>query len=211
MHLVDWITNYLVKNEIIDSETSEWFTYGVLHRLSTLSAILLLYPIASYLSSWTTALGFLLSFFFLRKRTNGYHAKSFLRCLVFSVLSVIIIFLLILPHLTNNWILGSTIVSGVVIFLLSPYRHPNINMTKEEIKASAFLAKRNMTALFVVVLCTQGQPLQSISIGVSLGISYTAFLLVLAYLQNQEGGSIKNERKEAEILDEKSCEQHHPE
>lgn len=198
MVFVDWLTRICLSKEIITPEEAEWFSYGIIRRLSTLFAFFILFPIGCYFSTWDTALSFLLSFFFLRKRTNGYHAKSFVGCLFFSICSMYIVFSLILPKVTREIALFSSITSSVIIFVFAPFNHPNLRLTKSEQQISARKAKTNTVLLTILVLCTQNTSYYNISVGVSLGVGYTAVLLLLAYYFTNRGGQIKNGKEISE-------------
>ena len=130
MDMIARITEYCVRKDIISSNDAEWFSYGLVQRSEKLITICFLFPLGWLLSSFSTSLAFYLSFFLLRTRANGYHAKTSAGCLLFSVCSECVLFLLILPYLksaTSLWILA---LSTITIFWLAPYNHPNLHMTK---------------------------------------------------------------------------------
>lgn len=99
MDMIARITEYCVRKDIISSNDAEWFSYGLVQRSEKLITICFLFPLGWLLSSFSTSLAFYLSFFLLRTRANGYHAKTSAGCLLFSVCSECVLFLLILPYL----------------------------------------------------------------------------------------------------------------
>ena len=107
MNMIARITEYCVRKDIISSSDAEWFSYGLVQRSEKLIAICFLFPLGCLLSSFSTSLVFYLSFFLLRTHTNGYHAKTSAGCLLFSVCSECVLFLLILPYLKGSASLGS--------------------------------------------------------------------------------------------------------
>ena len=122
MDMIARITEYCVRKDIISSNDAEWFSYGLVQRSEKLITICFLFPLGWLLSSFSTSLAFYLSFFLLRTRANGYHAKTSAGCLLFSVCSECVLFLLILPYLksaTSLWILA---LSTITIFWLDEGR-----------------------------------------------------------------------------------------
>lgn len=192
MVFVDWLTAYCLKKSFISIDDVEWFSYGIVRRLSLVFTITVLFPIGCYFTTIITMLSFTLSFFFLRKRTNGYHAKNFSSCLIFSVCSVIAIFGIIQPNLSDKVVLLVPAISNPIIFLLAPFDHPNSKMTKEERDISAKKAKRNTTGLSLILFFAHWLSCFDIAIGISLGIGYSTFLLILAHIICK-GGQAKNE------------------
>lgn len=75
MDMIARITEYCVRKDIISSNDAEWFSYGLVQRSEKLITICFLFPLGWLLSSFSTSLAFYLSFFLLRTRANGYHAK----------------------------------------------------------------------------------------------------------------------------------------
>ena len=95
MNVIAQFTEYCVRKDIISSSDAEWFSYGLVQRSEKLIAICFLFPLGCLLSSFSTSLVFYLSFFLLRTHTNGYHAKTSAGCLLFSICSECVLFLLI--------------------------------------------------------------------------------------------------------------------
>lgn len=186
MSMITRFTNYCVRHEIISSGDAEWFSYGLVHRCGNLLTICILFPIGCWLSTFVTSFSFYVSFFLLRKRTNGYHAKTFMSCFLFSLCSELVLFLLLSPYLSNISVLLVLAISAIVIFLLAPYDHPNLHMTKEEMSGSRRMA-RETTLIFISVAALAWILgfLQLVQ-GITLGIGYTAFLLIVAYITKRE-------------------------
>lgn len=209
MLFVHWLTNLCLSKEIIVPEEAEWFAYGITRRLSTIFTVLVLFPIACHLSSWDISLSFFLSFFYLRKRTNGYHANSFTGCLFFSMCSVYVIFHLVLPRIPREAILCIPLMSSIIILLLAPIQNENIKMSEAEQKKTAFFVKRNTVLLLFFILCSKTINYFNITVGLSLGVGYTAFLLILAYYTLQRR-KMKNEKKNHEQFGKNTCKKYDP-
>jgi len=181
MDMIARITEYCVRKDIISSNDAEWFSYGLVQRSEKLITICFLFPLGWLLSSFSTSLAFYLSFFLLRTRANGYHAKTSAGCLLFSVCSECVLFLLILPYLksaTSLWILA---LSTITIFWLAPYNHPNLHMTKEELAASRHMARLTVLILDMALILSLSTKFYAFASGIVLGLGFTAFLLIVAH------------------------------
>ena len=172
---------YCVRKDIISSSDAEWFSYGLVQRCEKLITLCFLFPLGWLLSSFSASFAFYLSFFLLRVRTNGYHAKTFAGCLLFSVCSECVLFLLILPNLRAIallWVLAS---STITIFLFAPYDHPNLHMTKEELAASKHMAMLTVLILDMALILSLSMQFYAFANGLALGLGFTAFLLIMEY------------------------------
>ena len=191
MNMIARITEYCVRKDIISSSDAEWFSYGLVQRSEKLIAICFLFPLGCLLSSFSTSLVFYLSFFLLRTHTNGYHAKTSAGCLLFSICSECVLFLLILPYLKGSASLWILTLSTIIIFWLAPYDHPNLHMTKEELAASRRMARLTVLILDMALILSLGAKFYAFANGITLGLGFTAFLLIVAHgKQKYEKGDI---------------------
>lgn len=181
MNMIARITEYCVRKDIISSSDAEWFSYGLVQRGEKLIAICFLFPLGWLLSSFSASLAFYLSFFLLRTHTNGYHAKTSAGCLLFSVCSECVLFLLILPYLKGSASLWILALSTIIIFWLAPYDHPNLHMTKEELAASRHMARLTVLILDMALILSLGAKFYAFANGIALGLGFTAFLLIVAH------------------------------
>lgn len=202
VNMITRFTENCVRHDIISSRDAEWFSYGLIHRCGDLLVILFLFPLGCWLSSFTTSLSFYVSFFLLRKRTNGYHAKTFIGCFLFSLCSECMLFLLLFPYLSNIIILLILVISIIVIFLLAPYNHPNLHMTGEELSISGHMARQTALILILVAILAWKFDFHQLVHGITLGIGFTAFLLVVAYTikwKSTKGEMMNNGKQKNEI------------
>ena len=99
---VDFIVTLCIRKNIIKEENIAWFRYGLEKRIVTLVVGIPFVLMGIAISNIWTALSFFLSFFFLRTRMNGYHAKSILGCLICS-LALELLFLGGIAHWINTY------------------------------------------------------------------------------------------------------------
>lgn len=165
---------------IIEENEIDWFIYGLEKRFATLISSIFFLIIAMHISNLWIAISYLGSFYFLRVRTNGYHAKNIFNCLALSALIEIVLLIYLLPQLTEKLVVWLNIASLIVIFSFAPYNHPNMHLSEEEILGCRTSARIRISILnlFVIIFYVLG--ITCISNGITLGNTMAALLLVIA-------------------------------
>ena len=186
MKRIDSFTNMCIDNGYITQEQAPWLRYGIVKRVTTLLISVPMIVMGSLISSPSMAVSFYISFYFLRSRTNGFHAKSFGGCFILSILTEIF-FLGILPRIWNETVvialLGFSIVS---ILFFAPYNHPNMNLSSEELTECARSAKRRLFALILFLIVMHVLQFNRLAAGGVLGIVMVAVTLTFAYIPKGE-------------------------
>ncbi len=180
--LLDWFTYYCISNALISKDNEAWFRYGLEKRLCTLVVLIPFAVMAIYLSGLWTAISYIISFFYLRSQTNGYHAKTHWGCFVGSLLLELFFLMVIEPMLNVIWVLVLLCIAALIIFLLAPYNHPMMDLDNQEY-AACKKAARIRSILLVGSCCTcVFFGFHEIAEGISLGCVMTSTLLVLAII-----------------------------
>lgn len=178
--LLNWFTNYCIRNQLISKDSEVWFRYGLEKRLCTLFVLVPFAFIAVRISGFWTALFFITSFFYLRSQTNGYHAKTHFGCLLGSIILELFFVMVIEPMLDVIWVLVLASITIIVVFALAPYNHPMMNLDDHEYsackKASRIRCIQLALICFVFLFCG----FHKIANGISLGCAMTSTLLVFA-------------------------------
>lgn len=178
--LLDWFTNYCINNQLISKDSEVWFRYGLEKKLCTLIVLVPFAIIAVRISGFWTALFFITSFFYLRSRTNGYHAKTHLGCFTGSLLLELFFLMVIEPILDAIWVLVLVSITVMVVFALAPYNHPMMNLDDHEYAACKRAARIRCILLalfcFGCLLCG----FHNTADGITLGCAMTSALLVFA-------------------------------
>lgn len=183
MHsLIVKLSNYCVEKQIIENEQVEWFVYGLEKRFSTFFVSIPFIILAFTLTNPPCAIFFFLSFFFLRKYIGGFHANSVFGCLICSLLSEIVVFIIIYPFLSQIVIYCITIVCFVCIYILSPYNHPNMHLTNKEIVACRKKGRIRTYIISAIIIFTNILGFEEVVKGSTLGIALAATLLCLGYI-----------------------------
>lgn len=146
------------------------------------------FVLGAAISSPLVALFFYIGFYFLRTRTSGIHTKRVSHCLVASLVCEVFYLGLMYRVLSIGLLIGLLVLSILVVFLLAPYRDPNMDFTDSEFIACANSSKRRMTVLIIVVIILHVCGQHSLAQGMSLGIIMAATLLLFAYLKLKNKG-----------------------
>lgn len=146
------------------------------------------FMLGAAISSPLVALFFYIGFYILRTRTSGIHAKRVSQCMVASLVCEVFFLGLLFRVLSIGLQVGLLMLSILVVFLLAPYRDPNIDFTDVEYVACSKSSKRRMTVLIIVVIILHVCGQHSLAKGMSLGIIMAATLLLFAYLKFKNKG-----------------------
>lgn len=188
MKPIDSFTNMCIDNGYITQEEAPWLHYGIEKRITTFIISIPMLIVGAWISSPEMAISFYISFYLLRSRTNGLHAKSVGGCFILSILAEML-FLRILPCVWNDIVAAALLIASTVsIHILAPYNHPNMDLSSEELVECARSAKRRLFALILFLVVMYVLHFNQLAAGVLLGIVMVAVTLTFAYI-------LKGERK----------------
>lgn len=191
--VINWIIAYSLKNGIVTENNLPWFRYGIEKRLTTVVVMIPFFILAVLLTNFHVACVFLLCFYLLRSRMNGYHANKFFHCFIHSLLLEIVCLLLIYPLLNQLSVYTLSIICITLIFILAPYNHPNMHLTKEEVYACRISSRIRISCITIcnIIVCALGY--LDYAKGIVLGTMMAVYLLCLAY--SRKGGTKHEERQ----------------
>ena len=103
-------------------------------KLVTFSTWVVLISIGTRLFGFRCTLCFTLGFLVLRRRTNGYHAKTYIKCLIVSLLiecgSIFVV-----QNISMERLVFIIIFSNLTIFKFAPVNNEQIHLTVDEMNA----------------------------------------------------------------------------
>lgn len=181
------VVRQLMSQDIIEANQEALCIYEVERRISTFMSFCILMAVGTWVSSPLPAFAFISTVLFLRARTSGYHARSYITCLMLSIVAESIILLLILPVMTLSVCVCLMVISYWVIWHFAPVNHMNLQLEQEELAVNK---KASRLRLVIVSLIAVGLVLFSfdmIAYSVSLGTAFTSVLIVVAHIVKQEG------------------------
>ena len=180
--LIDKFTDYCKKEAFIKPEEASWFKYGLEKRLNTIIVGIPFLIIAFLISNFLCAISFFATYFFVRKYIGGYHAKTVLGCIVFSLMTELI-FLGGLNYALNTPLAFLTIGLGTITILkFAPYNHPNMHLSPEEISACRKTGRWRICIIVLLSVTAWFCGKTEIVKGCSIGTAMAAALLCLGYI-----------------------------
>lgn len=180
--IMNAIVNSCIQRKIITEDDAEWFRYGLEKRLLSIIMSIPFFAIAAALSNFWVASSFFFSFYFLRYRMSGYHAKSVLACTVAS-LSLEFLFFCIVYPLLNCFASGMIMIIVILLVVsLAPYNHPNMNFTDEELLACKKSSRTRLCLLVLIFFLALIHNWDWIVKGFALGCAMASPLLCIAYI-----------------------------
>lgn len=181
MVLTDKIVTCCVRNNVVPESDAAWLRYGIEKRITLLLGLIPQITLAACFSDLPAALGYMVSFSLLRRKTSGYHAKTPLGCLCTSMLLESLFFLGLYPYLDAVMVLICNGLSTVVIFCLAPYDHPNMHFDKDALRVLRFQGRSMALVFFCGAMICWYTGTLSVARGLTIGTTMTAFALWLAY------------------------------
>ncbi|MBQ6946053.1 MAG: accessory gene regulator B family protein [Ruminococcus sp.] len=137
--MAETITQKLEENNTIQSENREIYRYGFQQGFTILLNIVTIVIIGLLLKSLLQAFLFMMFYFPLRSYAGGFHAKTAVRCYVYSMVIIVLILLVIrFAPITNLIYTIITITSSVVILSLAPVQDHNKPLDQTERKVYRF-------------------------------------------------------------------------
>ena len=177
------ITNSFVEKGIINETNAAWFQYGIERRIATLCVGIPFFLLAVMLTNLVTALTYYLSFFILRTKTNGYHAKTMGGCIIFSLTIELLLCVSLYPVVNFCLLLFLCVASCVVTWRLAPYLHENLPLTNDMIVLFRKQARQRSLILLIIALITHVSGITAISNGITMGITMASGMLCFPYIK----------------------------
>ena len=128
------IADFCVKNELVEQGMFEWCVYSIEKKLVTFSTWVVLISIGTRLFGFRCTLCFTLGFLVLRRRTNGYHAKTYIGCLLGSIL-IECNSIFMVRNLSMEGIVLIIALSNLIILKVAPVNNEQIHLTAGEMDA----------------------------------------------------------------------------
>lgn len=146
------LADSLEKNEIIKHDDRELYVYGLDQGFSIILNIITTLLIGLIFNTFFLLVVFMAAYIPLRSFAGGYHAKTPLRCYIFSIVLLVLVSLgmknLVFSDLVNYVVLA---ISVFIIFVLSPVEDKNKPLDKIELKV---YRKRTLLILLAeLIIC----------------------------------------------------------
>lgn len=184
--IVELLTDFCLRHEIVTFDELPVFRYCIEKRLYSAIAFIPLFLCGIIWTNFATTIAFLCSFSYLRSTTNGFHAAKPSICFIISLLIELLLFKCVIPILNAVIVLTTIAICTFAIYVLSPFNHPNMDLSSEEISACRIESRKRLLILLFLLVASWGVSLADVFIGLFLGIALVAVLLCLAYISDWE-------------------------
>lgn len=186
--LVSKLVDQLINENLIEVKQRESYIYTYLiwsEKIMTLGTICI---IAIIFSNSFNTLIFLFFFLVLRSRTGGFHADSFMKCFIGTIMTYLVVFFC--ASLFTQYmelLIGLLLIAICIIEIIGTINHPNMDMSKPELDKS----KKNARVITLieggVIFCTWKLVGNDLTIYyMSMGVIICAILLCIAKITKQE-------------------------
>lgn len=184
------LTQTCLSMGLIDESYAEWLTYSIEKRLTTLLTLFVLCLIGFFGFGWKLTLSFSVFFLLIRKYTNGYHAGSYNKCLLLSLLMEVFILTAISNIYHIRWALPLLVaVSDVLIWYIAPVNTASIHWSECELKSVKTTVHWLLLVLNIfLILLIRFQIASSILQGLSAALAADAITLFISSRQKLKGG-----------------------
>lgn len=108
--------------------------FTVLKKMVTFCTWVVLISIGAHLFGFPCTLCFTLGFLVLRRRTNGYHAKTYIRCLIGSIL-IECSSIFVVRNAPMEWLILIIVLSNLMVLKVAPVNNKQIHLTAGEMNA----------------------------------------------------------------------------
>lgn len=191
--IIQRVTDELVSNEIIDPEDSELYTYGLQQGALMLLNIFTILIVGKIFGMLWESVVFMVTYIPLRTYAGGYHARTQLKCYISSVALIVAVLLGIrfIPW-TNFIIIMISIISGLIIYILSPVEDSNKPLDVAEVKVYRKKARIILALEFGVFILLVNLGVKSIATCLSISLLSLSMMLICGKIKTIIGG--KNEK-----------------
>lgn len=182
------LIEFFVSNDLIKNEDKEIYKYAVNIILSSLIHIATVMIIGLCFNLFIESLVFYFSFIAIRKFAGGYHAKTPVRCYLFSFASNIIILCLVkwLSSINTLFIFIFIIfelLCVVLILLISPLDTENNPLTGQEKKMYRMLTSIITILIFIISSLCFFMGYRNIGSSMICGVVMSALVLLMRKIQ----------------------------
>lgn len=183
--IIQRVTDELVSNNIINSEDSELYTYGLRQGALMFLNILTILFVGRMLGMLWQSVVFMVTYIPLRTYAGGYHARTQWGCYISSVVLIIAVLLGIrfIPW-TNFIVITICIISGLIIYILSPVADINKPLDAVEEKEYGKKARLVLALEFSVLILLMFIGVNNIVVCLSVSLLMASFMVVLGGIKN---------------------------
>lgn len=176
----------LVRSSVIEAEDAEIYIYGINQILVSVFNVLSALIIGLILGTFFEVMVFMAAYIPLRIFAGGYHAKTPLRCYIFSVIMLIIVSLGMKYLPLAEWVYYAILLAtAIVVLVLSPVEDRNKPLDEIEHKVYKRRAMFIAAAELLVGLAFMLVGLDNLFVAVVYSFAALSFMLVAGKIKNR--------------------------
>lgn len=154
--LTSKFVNRLINNNIIKKEDAEIYSYGFKEMIFIILNLITTLFIGALFNKVFEIILFMIMYIAIRVYSGGYHARTKLKCYMFSILMLTsVCYILKINLLQSNFLVVIlAIISSILILFLAPVEDENKPLDEIEIKIYTKRTIRNLIIVFSVLSIT---------------------------------------------------------
>lgn len=183
--LVEKIVAWLIRNKVVNPEDRELYEYAAFNCIFVLLPFLVIIPFCFITKTLINGIVFTISFFCIRRTGGGYHAKSPMKCWLYSC-TVVMILVYGSSMMKNEYILQILFFMMLVcVWFLCPVETENHKLSAgERVKhrMQCRFAEIMLMILFCILTIIQQNVL---AVSLSLGVCFAGSLQIIGFVENK--------------------------
>lgn len=179
------IGNDLVKSKVVEAEDAEIYIYGINQILTSVLNVSSALIIGLIFDVFTEVAVFMAAYIPLRSFAGGYHAKTPLRCYIYSVIMLIIVSIGMKYLYIANWVYYIILAATtIVVLVLSPVEDRNKPLDEIEQKVYKKRTMNIAAAEVMVCLALKFVGYDNLFVAVVYSFAVLCFMLVAGKVKN---------------------------
>ena len=182
------IVNQMEMEKIISKSRCEYYEYALISMVEHAITVGTMLLLGLVFTQFLPTICFMFFFFSLRKRTGGFHANKFWQCYLGTVITYIVVMRIVpVICIKQTEMYGILFFAVVLICIIGTINHPNIDMSKSELRESKKAARLIVLMEVMIIAVLVYLKVDILYIGyMSVAIILCAILMCLAKLIKQE-------------------------
>ena len=177
------------ENQIIKHDDRELYVYGFEQGISIVLNVITTLLIGLIFNTFFQLVIFMASYIPLRSFAGGYHAKTPLRCYIYSIIMLILVSVgmryLFFVDMVYYVILA---ISALIIFVLSPVEDKNKPLDKIELKVYRKRTLFILLAELIICVLSNVIDLYAVFISINYNLAVMSVIILLGMLKSKLSG-----------------------
>lgn len=185
--LTDKLILTLISRNIIKEEDKEIYIYGFNQTLFMMLNFITILIIGLLFNMLMETMIFMITYIPIRIYAGGYHARTQVKCYIFSVFMLISALYIIKLQLISNklTIILLSVISSIIILYLAPIEDINKPLDKKEIETYKKRTINNLIIILVLLIISLIFKRIDISYYIYISLMYNLIMLIIGKVKNK--------------------------